>query len=450
MSGGGAFFYVVRCEALPLKIAYISQPFDNPAPPDPGGSLGIWTWEVARRLALSQNVTVFAPRAAGQPEVSKWERVKFVRIPLNTDLRLLTLSQVFLKSTRSPFALSTYYCAYAVRVAVAVRRLACDVVHIHNFSQFVPIVRKLNPRTKIVLHMHCDWLVQLDHQLIDRRLKDADAILGSSEAVTEAIRKRFPQHADRCIAIFNGVDTEAFRSVETGLSASVNQRVVYVGRISPEKGLHVLLDAFERATELLPGIRLDIIGGADVAPADYIVGVCDQPMIQGLKRFYGAECYFDFIKRRLRGDLGKSVSLIGNRPHHEINQYLSGAAVLVQPSLVESFGMPVAEAMAAGLPVIASRVGGLSELVVDGETGLLVEPDCPTALANALQRVLNDPSFAQNMGSAGRLRAEELFTWDKTVNKLHDLYAALLSARSAYVTSIRTPKENSGELKTGV
>jgi starch synthase len=98
---------------------------------------------------------------------------------------------------------------------------------------------------------------------------------------------------------------------------------------------------------------------------------------------------------------------------------------VVAPSLVESFGMPVAETMASGVPVVASRVGGLPELVIDGTTGLLVDPDNPAALSQAILRILDDRASAQAMGRAGRRRAEKLFAWEKIVETLLALYKEL-------------------------
>lgn len=437
----GSLGFNVDLEKRPrrFKIGYVAQPFDNSAPPDPGGSLGIWNWEVSKRLTGSAHVVVCAPRRSGQPGGEQWEGVDFVRIPLTADLRLLALrsrKSSVRDAGRPLFASSIYYCFYAIRAAKVLRANACDVVHIHNFSQFVPIVRLLNPAAKIVLHMSCDWLAQLDRTLIEPRLKRAEAIIGSSDAVTERIRKRFPNHAHRCMTVFNGVDTEGFSPGES--TGPPGQRVVYLGRISPEKGLHVLFDAFEHVVQRRPDVRLEIIGGAHVPPKDFIVGVCDDPIVKRLSRFYGEESYLRVLQRRLPGGLEKSVCFGGELRHEELSRRLRGAAVLVQPSLVESFGMPVAEAMASGVPVVASRVGGLPELVVDERTGLLVEPDCPIALAHALLRLLENPDLARTMGRAGRLRAERLFSWDRIVDKLQQLYAGLCSGNSASVASIRS------------
>jgi glycosyltransferase involved in cell wall biosynthesis len=272
--------------------------------------------------------------------------------------------------------------------------------------------------------MHSKWLVQLDPYLVERRLANIDAIVGNSEYVTEAIRERFPSHASRCDTVFNGVDTEAFCPLKNDSSCSVSSDVVYVGRLSPEKGVHVLLDAFEKVSASRPGTHLQLIGGHYVAPIDIIVNIDDDPMVRELGRFYGKESYTEFLQRRLLG-LGTNATCLGPIPGGALANCLRRAVFLVAPSLFETFGMPVIEAMATGLPVIASRVGGLPELVVNNKTGLLVGADDPVALAQAMLCLLDDRASVRSMGTAGRLRAKQLFAWDKTVGKLQSLYSAL-------------------------
>ena len=404
-----------------MKLGFLTQVFDNPRPPDPQGSIGIWTWETARRLARSREVIVVGPRLQGGPTVEKLEGVNFRRFPLTADHLRSAMRRFtgFAPPAEVPeFASDSYYPVYAGRAANAFQREGCSVVHVHNFSQFVPIIRSVSRRTKIVLHMHCDWLVQLDRQVINGRLRQADAIVGCSEYVTSNIRTAFPQYADRCATVFNGVDVEKI-TVSTGRSRDRRSpRVVFVGRVSPEKGLHVLIDAFERVLNKRPESHLEIIGGEFVMPLQFTVGISDDPMVQSLCRFYSGS-YLDSLRAQVNGRLGGRVTFLGHIPRAEMIEHVRQADLFVQPSIAsEMFGLAVAEAMAAGVPVVATRICGLPELVADGETGLLVRPGDPEALAEAIIHLLNDSNLSERMGGASRARVERLFSWDKTVAAL--------------------------------
>src|SRR5208282_2250619 len=111
---------------------------------------------------------------------------------------------------RSGVASSLYHMAYAYELARDLRHQECDVVHVANYSQFVPIIRRFNPKIRIVLHMHCNWLTQIDADILNSRLEQADLILGCSQHITRRIRERFPRVADRCETIYNGVSQSFF------------------------------------------------------------------------------------------------------------------------------------------------------------------------------------------------------------------------------------------------
>jgi glycosyltransferase involved in cell wall biosynthesis len=415
-----------------MKVGYLMPPTGNYGEVVEGKfeareSVGRWVWEVSRRLARSCEILVVGSRGGNREVTERCEGVQFIQVPLTVDHWLLKVARRAwrLRDPRKRGMYSKLYCSfYAMRAARAFRAQACDVVHIQDFSQFVPLMRRTNPQARIVLHMQIDWLVQLDPYALEARLADADAIVGISESVTEAIRKRFPNYALRCDTVFSGVDIDAFYPPANDAFCSKRDLIVWVGRLSPEKGVHVLLDAFEKVLAVRPGTRLELIGGPWVRSVDEI-NIHHDPRVRKLNRFYGKESYIDLLQRRLRMGLDTKVSRVGVLRHEELSDRMRAAALMVMPSLSEPFGMPVAEAMATGLPVVASRVGGLPELVVDGKTGLLVDPDDPAALAEAILRLLNDRALAQAMGKAGRLRAEQLFTWDQTVARLQSLYSEL-------------------------
>ena len=120
------------------------------------------------------------------------------------------------------------------------------------------------------------------------------------------------------------------------------------------------------------------------------------------------------------------VRLLGHR--NDIERVLAALDVFVLPSRSEGLNNTILEAMAAGLPVLATRVGGADEMVVDGATGLLVEAGAPEKLATALRRLLSDPAMAATMGRAGRARAEMDFDLARTVLKYERLYTDLARA----------------------
>jgi glycosyltransferase involved in cell wall biosynthesis len=159
--------------------------------------------------------------------------------------------------------------------------------------------------------------------------------------------------------------------------------VLFVGRLSPEKGILELVEAAR-------GMNLVVAG--------------DGP-----------------LRRKVPGALG-FVS------HDEIGDLYDRAAAVACPSSREGFGMACAEAMAHGRPVVACPVGGLRDLVVDGETGLFVPSGDVEALRAALEKLLADPELRRAMGAAGRKRILELFTWGPMLDRLLETYKVALEA----------------------
>jgi glycosyltransferase involved in cell wall biosynthesis len=331
-------------------------------------------------------------------------------------------------SEKPPFSSSLYHLDYSLQVALAVRRARPDIVHIHNFTGFVPIIRALNRRSTIVLHMNCEWLSQLDHDLMGKRISQVDAVFGSSDHITNLVRARYPQYADRCHTVYNGVDAQAFRirdaSAMSESTGSVENTILFVGRISPEKGIHDLVDAIPAVLERHPTTRFDLVGAAGSLPREFIVDVSGDDLVAGLARFYEAD-YFETVRDAVRAEDRERVDFVGAIPQKDVHERLTNAAVLVNPSYSESFGMTVVEAMACGIPVVATRVGGMQETVVHGETGLFVDRNDPAALAEAINQLLSDSTWRRALGRAGRERVLASFSWDRIAERTMDRYRAL-------------------------
>jgi glycosyltransferase involved in cell wall biosynthesis len=310
------------------------------------------------------------------------------------------------------------------------------VIHVHNFSQFVPLLRFINPSARIAIHMNCEWLSQHDPVMIARRLVAADVIIGCSAHIVRRIASRFPQYEARCRVIFNGADVERFVPAPEAVSAEppAPLRILFVGRISPEKGVHLLVDAFVRIAAKFPTAKLDLVGGTGSLPADFLVALSEDPWVKRLEAFYRGD-YQANLAGRIPPHLKERVEFHGNVAHRDLGIHYQRATLFVNPSLSDAFPLTVVEAMAAGIPVVASAVGGVRESVVSETTGLLVEPDNADALADALERLVEDGKLRGRMAVAARNRALELFSWRAIANRTAQVYAEIGDESNA---SLRT------------
>lgn len=406
-----------------MRIAFVTQPGHAVAPP--AGSLELWTDEIAGRLAAGHEVTIYAsqpPFRANPPDGAVGYRLirhthgrRLVR-GLRGAWRLVGPTRPFYASIFHPLE-------YWLKVAAEIRRAQHDIVHVFNYSQALPVLRRFTS-AKLVLHMQCEWLTQLDMRMIDRRLQHADLIVGCSDYITDLVRARFPQHAARCTTIYNGVETELGRATE-GTRAGNEVRLLNVGRVSPEKGLHVLVDALESLVVDHPEIRLTILGEESPVPYEFAVGVSSDDVVRSLARFYGRS-YLQQLRDRMSPAVSERVSFVNRVSHEEALRFYENADILVYPSIFESFAIPPVEAMAAGLPVVASRTGGMQETIVDASTGLFVEREDPAGLAAALRRLIESPALRRSFGEAGRVRANALFSWPRITHEVEAAFSRLI------------------------
>lgn len=423
-----------------LRVAFIHQPWSVIDPPvDNADSVALLTDETARRLArMGCRVVCYCRLGKGQPPVAEYAGVEYRRFPVSVDrwvkLAMQTFDQYGLRDARRPFFASPLcYRQFIDRVIDDLGGEGFDVVHIHNFSQFVTRLRTRVPRVKIVLQMHCEWLNQLDEALIEERLEQTDLVLGVSEFLQRKLSDRFPRLAGRFDHLHNGVDAERFARGSDEPTVLSEKRILYVGRLSPEKGVHVLLDAFRVVLKMHPEAHLVLIGPHAVVPREMILRFCADPKVKQLGSLYGRGAYEALLKEKLAALDKKNVTVLGDGiAHSRLPQQYHAASIFAFPSIWdEPFGMPVAEAMAAGVPVVATRGGGLPELVEHGRTGLLVKRGDPLPLADAIQDLLDNPERRQAMGRLARERIEKRFTWEHVARTLLGMYQSLLSTSAA-------------------
>ena len=222
-------------------------------------------------------------------------------------------------------------------------------------------------------------------------------------AISQAVRARFDgsRHAGKVRVVYNGVEPGNWISAERPVFAAARPVVLLVGRLSPGKGQATLVRAAPAVLAQVPAARFVLLGADSDGEADRL--------------------------HRLANQLGVGHAL-------EIRPWVGDprpafyeADVVTLPSRSEGFGRVLVEAACLAKPVVASRVGGIPEVVVDGETGLLVPPDDPPALAEALIRLLTDANQRARLGKAARERALIYFTAHKHVEGVEAVYEELLS-----------------------
>jgi len=409
----------------------VSQPYDSVIPPRQS-SIGLVTYELAKRIARSCDVVVYLKKDASGKSAELREGVKFKFFRIKADELFQTLiRKVFgnkglSKDPRKPlFASRLYFWWYILRVAMDVKREKCDIVHVHNYPQFASLVKTVNPGAKVVLHMNCEWLNQLDPAATAARLEKVDLILGCSRFIAGRIKEAFPEVSGRCHALHNGVDPDMF-SGGTRSGTESGKSILFIARISPEKGVHVLVEAFREVLKKHPDARLVLVGYRKAVPRELLVDFSDDPRVRDLARFYEKD-YFSQVKDMIPPEDEDKVVFTGQIGHDDTVRYYREANVFVFPSVWnEPFGIPVVEAMASGTPVVATRSGGIEEIIEDGRSGLLAERGSAGELARGMMRLLEDGALREQVVQNGRKRVKDVFSFDRIAEDLLARYESII------------------------
>jgi glycosyltransferase involved in cell wall biosynthesis len=204
--------------------------------------------------------------------------------------------------------------------------------------------------------------------------------------------------------ISNGLDLDRYQPPRPRPQL---RNIIVVANLRPEKGHDVLMDAAVEVLRRYPGARFQLVGG-------------------------GPERDRLMARAQARGML-HAFAFLGHQD--DVPARLADADIFVLPSRSEAFPNAVLEAMASGLPIVSSGVGGILELIDDGTSGLLVPPGDARALADRLCRLMNDPAFASRLGNAARTEAHARYSFDRMVAAFESLYLSELTRRGVIATA---------------
>jgi phosphatidylinositol alpha-mannosyltransferase len=245
------------------------------------------------------------------------------------------------------------------------------------------------------------WLFDAAAPLLRRVAKRITTRIAVSEAAASFARKRLGGVYE---IVPNAVDTARFEHAAPA-DLGPGTKLLFVGRLDERKGFPTAVDAFSLLADGRPGLRLIVVGDG---PDRSAVG-------------------------KLQVSLRDRVTLLGTIPNVDLPPYLATCDVYIGSAVGgESFGVVLVEAMAAGLPVIASGIAGYTEVVRAGVDGLLVKPRDPAALAGAVTRVLDEPGLAEQLTEAGHDRARS-FDWAVAAARIEEIYRRTIQDASASI-----------------
>lgn len=369
-----------------------------------GGGIETYTREVGRRLSQrGHDVTVYSTRGA-ETCVDEWEGMRFV-----------WLSRV------KPYWAEKFggglLAAYR-----ALRTETPDVFHLHSVvaGAFAPVLKWKG--APCVLQMHgIEWQRARWGAAAKRVLKtlerasfsSADAITAVSKTQCDYYKANYGAH---CEFIPTAADIKAFASPqllgEMGLRS--REYVLFAARLVPEKGAHHLIQAYRRLTTPFPLI---------------IAG--DAPTASG---------YAQDLRRLAEGD--SRIRFLGRVQGRLLEELFSNAALFVQPSELEGLSIGLIEAMSFGIPCLSSDIPENREVL--GDAGLLFRNRDVADLEKQIAVALSDPAEGAELAAAGRRRAQDLFSWERVVDQLEDLYLSVQSGARAQNLKLRLSQPAAG------
>lgn len=308
-----------------------------------------------------------------------------------------------------------YSWAVSQKIKELVSRYSVDIVEscearaegfwYYLFRSHPPLVIKLHTPEGLVYQLNREARSR-DHFFIEKLeeywLLKAKQLVGLSQAITDLTRDYYGIKLNNIPIVPNPIDTSFFKCAP--LSQEENT-VLYAGRLEFRKGVHVLIRAIPRILEKAPQTKFVLIGN-DCGMKDYL--------LRKIQEF----------------EIEKSVMILGQLPREQLVEWYQRSSVCVVPSLCENHPYVVLEAMACGRPVIATRVGGIPEIVQHEQNGLLVEAGSVSGLAEAILRLSSDGNMRDTLGANARKTMEARYAPERVVGESVSLYEKIIRRRS--------------------
>lgn len=366
-----------------MKILIVAPPA-YPISASTGGSVEICIYQIAKRLAQTNQITIISRKLKGLPTVSKSKNLTIVRIARNKNY----LQQVIQYAKKHKF----------------------DCIQVDNRPRFISILRLHFPTLPLVLVLHSLTFMHFLPKMVQQDvIKKSNAVICNSQFIRSHYMKKFPRYAKKFYSIHLGADLSRFRkptpkekgSMRARYSLSKSFIILYAGRIIPGKGVHILIRAAGIVKNTIPSTRVVLVG----------------PYVRRYKARLMQEAKQKKIPVLFTGPV---------KPSNMHKMYWIGNCFVCPTQFHEAFGLVNVEAMASELPVLASKRGGIVE-IINGKNGILIHDyENPMAFAKAIKKVFLMPNFANSLAIAGRKTVLVHFGWGRVANNYRKFYTKLL------------------------
>ncbi|HEY0562387.1 MAG TPA: glycosyltransferase family 4 protein [Methylophilus sp.] len=387
------------------KTLAIVVPELLPVPPVKGGAVEHWVHEVTHRLDSQQFAITIISRPSGMTLEGVIRYIAIPWTPLEKAFDWMK-QRVTWRNPLRYLAKIQHVTSYGLRVAAHVKPF--DMVIMHNEPNLLLFIDKKSNQ-KLILHMHNAHLTHAGLRWLYRRaLYKVDMVICVSDYIRLNAIEYFPEHARKFVVLFNATNPDQFKPYTASAIQAVqglpqlaqeHYHLLYVGRLNAEKGVDVLIKAFGQVLRQHPNGKLVICGSS------FFEGAVQTPYQQQLVA--------------LAQPIAHAIIFTGFVPHAQLKYLYAAVDIVVLPSVWQDpCPLVVLEAMAAGACLVASRVGGVPEVVSHGEDGLLVNANNPHELAATLNHALDQPAFIKQLGVAARHKIVAHYSWAHLVKQL--------------------------------
>lgn len=281
-------------------------------------------------------------------------------------------------------------------VLMTQQKINPDIIHVQSISNALPaVIAKILFKKPFVVWGRgtdvylADWFTKLISKII---IKNADSVI----ALTNDMKQKIQAVYSRDIFVIpNGIDLEKYSRIPKNSKKVNGITILFVGRLHPVKGVQYLIEAMAIIHQEMPGVKLIIVGEG-----------IEREKLEGLTK---------------QLDLKGCIQFVGRVPQEKIPLFMQQADIFVLPSLAEGFPNVLLEAMACGLPIVATRVGGIPEIIEDGRNGFLVNPKKPDEIADKLLFISRNKSITWKISKNNKEKVKK-YNWNNIVSNLEEIY----------------------------